>query len=126
MQRIVIHMKSYLMSDAVQMALKGRGDFHLTLAEEATDLPKKCFHMAATILLMEVGDGGVPSLDERLRIGREVRQKCPDCKIVLIVDENADRAATERVKRAKMDGQIDQFIYSSTSAAYLAAILETL
>ena len=65
-------------------------------------------------------------LEERLRIRDEVKQQSPDCKIVLIVDENAEKKLTQRVLQTKKDGLIDQFIYGSTSPEYLVALTDTL
>ena len=50
----------------------------------------------------------------------------PECKIVLIVDENAEKEVAKQVKQAKIDGLIDQFIYGSISATYLADIVDSL
>ena len=58
--------------------------------------------------------------------GDAVKELCPECKIVLVVDENAERTVAKKVKQAKKDGLIDQFIYSSISAAYLADIVDSL
>jgi len=55
-----------------------------------------------------------------------VKARHPDCKIVLIVDENAEKEVAKRVKQAKKDGLIDQFIYGSISASYLADIVDSL
>ena len=65
-------------------------------------------------------------LEERLRLRNEVKRQRPDCKILLLVDENADRALAFRVLQAKKDGRIDNFIYASVSPTYLAAVLDTL
>ena len=61
-----------------------------------------------------------------MKIRDQVKEKCPDCKIVLIVDENAEREVANQVKQSKKDGRIDQFIYGSISASYLADIVDTL
>jgi phage FluMu protein Com len=61
-----------------------------------------------------------------MKIRDQVKEKCPDCKIVLIVDENAEREVANQVKQSKKDGLIDQFIYGSISASYLADIVDTL
>ena len=66
------------------------------------------------------------SFEERIRIRDEVKRKIPGCKIVLIVDENAERKLARRVIQAKKDGLIDNFIYGSVSAAYLSAVVDTL
>jgi hypothetical protein len=42
------------------------------------------------------------------------------------VDENAEKIVAKQVKQAKKDGLIDQFIYSSISATYLADIVDSL
>ena len=65
-------------------------------------------------------------LEERLKIRDEAKQQSPHCKIVLIVDENAEKELARRVIQAKKDGLIDNFIYGSVSAAYLLAVIDTL
>ena len=42
------------------------------------------------------------------------------------MDEKIDTKIAEDVKEAKRMGLIDQFIFSSISASYLAALMETL
>ena len=65
-------------------------------------------------------------LEERLKIRDEVKRCDPQCKIVLIVDENAEKQLAQRVLQAKKDGLIDNFIYGSISASYLSAVVDTL
>ena len=65
-------------------------------------------------------------LEERLKIREEVKRQNPHCKVVLIVDENADKKLAGRVLQAKKDGLIDNFIYGSVSATYLSAVVDTL
>ena len=65
-------------------------------------------------------------LCERMKIRDAVKVQNPECKIVLIVDENAEKEAARQVKKAKKDGLIDQFIYGSISATYLADIVDSL
>ena len=73
------------------------------------------------------GNGVSPwRLEERLRLCNEVKRQRPDCKILLLVDETADRALAFRVLQAKKDGRIDNFIDASVSPTYLAAVLDTL
>ena len=42
-------------------------------------------------------------------------------RILINVDENAEKEVARQVKQAKKDGLIDQFIYGSISATYLRA-----
>jgi N12 class adenine-specific DNA methylase len=61
-----------------------------------------------------------------MKLRDAVKAQHPECKVVLIVDENAEREVAKQVKQAKKDGLIDQFIYGSISATYLADIVDSL
>lgn len=80
----------------------------------------------ASIILMEVNGYPPYVLAERLKIRDEVKKANPDCKIVLVVDENSEAEVAVQVRQAKKAGQIDQFIYGSISTSYLVALLDTL
>ena len=86
----------------------------------------ECKWIAPYALLMEVTGYTPWLLSERLKIRDAVKAQNPDCKIVFIVDENAEKAVAKQVKQAKKDGLIDQFIYGSISASYLADIVDSL
>ena len=77
-------------------------------------------------VLMEVTRYPPYGVEERLKIRNAVKNVHPDCKVVLVVDENSEKEAADRVRQAKKDGLIDQFIYGSTSPAYLVALMDTL
>ena len=85
-----------------------------------------CKWIAPYALLMEVTGYTPWKLDERMRIRDAVKTQNPQCKIVLIVDENAEKEVAQKVKEAKKTGVIDQFIYGSISATYLADIVDSL
>ena len=61
-----------------------------------------------------------------MKIRDEVRAENSGCKIVLVVDENTEKKLADKVRQAKKDGLIDNFIYGSVSSAYLAAVIDTL
>lgn len=126
MQRVVLDMHDYLMSDAIKMAMTGRGDFYVELSASPDETVGKCTSFAATAVIMEVTGYTPWMLSERMKLRDELRAKCPDCKIVLLVNENSEPEAAEKVKDAMRGGLIDMFLYSSTSASYLTAIIETL
>ena len=50
----------------------------------------------------------------------------PDCKVVLLCDENSSPELAERVKTARYKGLIDTFFYVSVSLSYLKDVLESL
>ena len=43
-----------------------------------------------------------------------------------VADENTEKKLADKVRQAKKDGLIDNFIYGSVSSAYLSAVIETL
>ena len=127
MRRVVINMQNALFCNANADTLRRSGN---GLEPYTIDSPDKvadeCKWIAPYALLMEVTGYTPWLLTERMKIRDAVREKKPDCKIVLVVDENAEKDVAKLVKQAKKDGLIDQFIYSSISAAYLADIMDSL
>ena len=127
MRRIVINMQNVLFCNAIADTLRRSG---YELEPYTVDAPERvvddCKWIVPYALLMEVTGYTPWKLVERLKIRDAVKEMYPDCKIVLIVDENAEKAVAKQVKQAKKDGLIDQFIYGSISASYLADIVDSL
>ena len=127
MRRIVINMQNSLFCNAIADTLRRSGN---GLDPYTVDFPDKvideCKWIAPYALLMEVTGYTPWLLSERLKIRDAVKAQNPDCKIVFIVDENAEKEVAKQVKQAKKDGLIDQFIYGSISASYLADIVDSL
>ena len=127
MRRIVINMQNSLFCNAIADTLRISGN---ELEPYTIDSPDKvvdeCKWIAPYALLMEVTGYTPWLLSERLKIRDAVKAYSPDCKIVFIVDENAEKAIAKQVKQSKKDGLIDQFIYGSISASYLADIVDSL
>lgn len=65
-------------------------------------------------------------LEERMKIRAELKKTNPDCKIVLVVDENTEKKLADKVRQAKKDGLVDNFIYGSVSSTYLSAVIDAL
>lgn len=120
-------MQNYLFADAIALALKNaESDFEVQRSESPDDTIDLCRLCVPYALLMEVTGYTPWKLKERLKIGNEVRRTNTHCKIVLIVDENAQKETASAVRQAKKDRLIDQFIYGSVSASYLTALIDTL
>ena len=127
MRRVVIDMQNYLFADAIALALKNAdSDFYVCRSENPENTVDLCCLSVPYALLMEVTGYSPWRLEERMIIRNEVKHLTPHCKIVLIVDENAERPLTRRVLQAKKDGLIDNFIFGSVSAEYLTAVVDTL
>ena len=128
MRRVILNMKDRIFADAVATTLREdkQGEFYVlptTTPEEALQYGTSCEPYA---LLLEVNGYPPYVLEERLQIRDAVKKVNPDCKIVLVVDENSEKKVAEEVRRAKKAGRIDQFIYGSISASYLVALMDTL
>lgn len=127
MRRIVVDMQNFLFADAIAQTLRrADSDFDVRKSESPDKTVELCSICEPYALLMEVTGYTPWKLEERLKIRDELKQIHPHCKIVLIVDENAEKKLAARVLQAKKDGLIDNFIYSSVSAAYLSAVIDTL
>ena len=127
MRRIVVDMQNYLFADAISRALQSAdSDFDVRRSDSPDKTAELCGFCEPYALLMEVTGYTPWKLEERLKIRDEVKKQRPDCKIVLIVDENTEKELARRVLQAKKDGLIDNFIYGSVSASYLSAVIDTL
>ena len=127
MRRIVINMQNSLFCNAIADTISRSGNelepYTVASPDKVVD---DCKWIAPYAVLMEVTGYSPWKLEERLKIRDAVKEKNLECKIVLIVDENAEKAIAKKIKQAKKDGIIDQFIYGSISASYLADILDSL
>lgn len=127
MRRVLINMQNALFCNAISETLRRSGN---ELDPYTVDDPDRvvddCKWIAPYAVLMEVTGHTPWMLCQRMKIRDAVKVLQPDCKIVLIVDENAEKETARQVKQAKKDGLIDQFIYGSISATYLADIMDSL
>ncbi len=127
MKRILINMQNTLFCNAIAETLRNSGN---ELDPYTVDQPDKvldeCKWIAPYAILMEVTGYTPWKLEERMKLRDAVKTLLPKCKIVFVVDENAEKEVAKQVKQAKIDGLIDQFIYGSISATYLADIVDSL
>ena len=85
-----------------------------------------CRTCRANVLVMEVNRQGIWKLSERLKLCNAVKQLGWVCKVLLLVDENADELLAADVRQAVKDQFVDNFIYASVSPKYLAGVIDTL
>lgn len=127
MRRILINMQNALFSNAISETLRRSGNelepYTVANPDKVLD---ECKWIAPYALLMEVTGYTPWKLEERMKIRNAVKALLPECKIVLVVDENAEKEIAKQIKQTKKDGIIDQFIYGSISASYLADIIDSL
>lgn len=127
MRRVVVDMQNVLFADAVAEALRRfDSDFEPVMSERPDKTLLLCEILPANVLIMEVTAYTPWRLEERMKIRDELRKRNPDCKIVLVVDENTEKKLADRVRQAKKDGLVDNFIYGSISSSYLSAVIDAL
>lgn len=127
MRRVVIDMQNTLFADAVAEALRRfDSDFEPIMSESPEKILFLCDSVFANVLIMEVTAYTPWKLEERMKIRDKLKKTNPDCKIVLVVDENTEKKLADQVRQIKKDGLIDNFIYGSVSSTYLSAVIDTL
>lgn len=128
MKNIVISMQNTLLSEAIARAFSDTGEFRIeqVLPGKTNDTLSLCCAMQAEILLMEVSRLPAYTLESRLKLIECVRRAMPNCKFVLLCDENSDPELARRVKIARQDHKIDAFFYTSVTPGYLTAAVEAL
>ena len=128
MKNIVISMQNTLLSEAIARAFSDTGDFRIEqiLPGKTNDTLSLCCAMQAEILLMEVSRLPAYTWESRLKLIECVRRAMPNCKFVLLCDENGDPELARRVKTARQDHKIDAFFYTSVTPGYLTAAVEAL
>ena len=127
MRRVVVDMQNALFADAIATALqKFDSDFDVYQSESPAKTTDMCVFTDANILIMEVTAYTSWKLEGRMKIRGEVKAQSPSCKIVLVVDENTEKKLADKVRQAKKDGLVDNFIYGSVSSTYLSAVIDAL
>ena len=127
MRRVVVDMQNALFADAIATALRDfDSDFDVCQSESPAKTTDMCAFTQANILIMEVTAYTLWKMEERMKIRDEVKAQNPGCKIVLVVDENTEKKLADKVRQAKKDGLVDNFIYGSVSSTYLSAVIDAL
>ena len=127
MRRIVLDLQGGLLAEAVMQVLTGCDpDFIVYRSSKPEDTLALCQSCHANVLVMEVIRQGIWKLSERLRICCAVKKLGWDCKVLLLVDENADEQLAAEVRQTVKDQLADSFIYASVSPTYLAGVIDIL
>lgn len=127
MRKIVLDTQSGLYAKAIRRILMQELDnYQIVISENPGGTAECCRTFRPYALLMEVTGYQPWRLEERLAIQKKVKEQDPECKTVILVDDVADKDLAERVKQVKKNGVIDEFIFSSVTESYLAAIMDSL
>ena len=128
MRNIVVSIGNGLLAEAITKMLNESDEFQpfCITDNKKNDLVDQCKTLSAETVLAEVSYNSNTTINTRLAQAKEIRQKMPECKIVLLCDENSSPDIARDVMLSKKDGLIDAFFYSSVTGKYLLAALSAL
>ena len=128
MRKIVVSVQNGLLAESITRMLEESREFSIyrSAIGSRNSLAVDCAMYGAEIVLMEVSPGRGLSLQARMEETRQIKSANPDCKIVLLCDENTSPDLAREVALAKKDGRVDAFFYSSVTGSYLVAALAAL
>ena len=127
MRKVVLDLQSGLYAKAVRRILVQDLDgYQVDISKNPTETVERCRILQPDVLLMEVTGYTPWMLSERLSIREEVKRHVPSIKIVFLIDDKAEVALVEEIKKAKKDKLIDAFLFTSVSESYLVAVMDSL
>ena len=127
MRKVVLDLQSGLYAKAVRRILVQDLDgYQVDISKNPTETVERCRILQPDVLLMEVTGYTPWMLSERLSIRDEVKRHVPSVKIVFLIDDKAEVALVEEIKKAKQEELIDAFLFSSVSENYLVAVMDSL
>ena len=128
MKKIGISIQNGLFAEGIIRMLYENGEFQpfRITSLKKNSVVSSCLLQGADILLAEVSYVNGATTEGRLSEAKALRAERPECKIAFLCDENSSPEIAKEVMAAKKDGIIDGFFYSSVTAKYLMAALETL
>ena len=93
MRRILVNMKDLFFADALTQSLQAdpRGGFTVQRVTAPEELVQYSALYSPYAVLMEVTRYPPYVMEERLKIRNAVKNVHPDCKVVLVVDENSEK-----------------------------------
>ena len=119
MKTILTGISNGLIAASIRHILNNSNEFHvLPIDDEGIS--------AADVIILEVAHTPGYTVDERLNEVQSIRRLNPACRILLMCDDNSTPELAWKVVLAKKAGLIDDFIYSSVSESYLAAMLHAI
>lgn len=127
MRKVVLDLQSELYAKAVRRILVQDLDgYQVDISKKPSETVERCRILQPDVLLMEVTGYTPWMLSERLSIREEVKKHVPSVKIVFLIDDKAEVALVEEIKKAKQDKLIDAFLFTSVSESYLVAVMDSL
>ena len=128
MKNIVVCIGNGLLSEAIIKMLKNSGEFKpfRVLIQKKSNIANDCEALSADILLLDVSYASGTTMETRLNEVKQVREKIPPCKLVMLCDENSAPEISREGVNAKKDGPVYAFRFASATESYLAAVVDSI
>lgn len=124
MKTVVTSICNSLMAVSIANLLRETGDFAVRSVNGVPgSTVAQCESDSADVALLEVAYNPGFTIEERISQANALHAALPECKVMLICDENSSPELARQVARAKRDGSVDDFIYSSVSESYFTAMM---
>ena len=124
MKIILLGMCNRLIEASIKHILNQTEDFQVySVHPGKCEIAKECKAVAADILLLEVAYNPGSTLDDCLSEVEILQLLRPECKVILVCDENSVPGIARKIAMAKKDRLIDDFMYLPVSESYFTAIL---
>ena len=112
MKNIVVCIGNGLLSEAIIKMLKNSGEFKpfRVLIQKKSNIANDCEALSADILLLDVSYASGTTMETRLKEVKQVREKIPPCKLVMLCDENSAPDIAREVANANNE-RLSQWFY---------------
>lgn len=124
MKKIMLNIHNSLMAASITRSL--HQSFIVSTVGTVRGIAQKCAQNLTDALIVEVAYGTDTSIDDCLQEAGLLRNLYPQCRVILLCDDNSAPEIARQVAQAKKNGQIDDFVYSSVSESYLTALLSAI
>lgn len=127
MRTVILDMQSELYGAAIcRLISQELSDVSVVVSLSPEETIDKARALKPVTVLMDITDYSPRRPEDREeQIGR-LQKSCPDCKAIFIVDDYAPEKIVNGVKRAKQQGSIESFIFTSATDNYLVAVLDSI
>ena len=127
MINLAISVPGKFYTDAITEALEKTGNFRVWPLEESREAAGNLSMIRGPeVVLLGVSVRQGFTLKERQGVIRGLRERAPNCKIVLFLDEHISPEQTRDVTSLRQARLIDGFLYASGTMEYLVATIESI
>ena len=126
MKKILLIMFRRIFTEALQNSLyTNKPDFILLTEYDYKRAVETTLRQQPDVVIVEAKEGVIPLNEDPFDICTNIRRSLPKCAIMLMCPENSVRGR-RRAVAAMQAGDIDDYVFYSTSMDYLISKLETL